>query len=79
MHGKRNKHTFSVQVGKQFDALLIDTQAPDASDPVFYTFSRDSMAVSLSPHSCLFIAHMWAQEEMSSKLCLRNHINQAGQ
>ena len=67
-----------MQVGKQFDALLIDTQAPDASDPVFYTFPRDSMAVSLSPHSCLFIAHMWDQEKMSSKF-QRNHINQAGQ
>ena len=36
-----------MQVGKQFDALLIDTQAPDASDPVFYTFQSDSMAVSV--------------------------------
>ena len=36
-----------MQVGKQFDALLVDTQAPDASNPVFYTFPQDSMAVSL--------------------------------
>ena len=36
-----------MQVGKQFDALLVDTQAPDPSDPVFYTFPQDSMAVSL--------------------------------
>ena len=36
-----------MQVGKQFDALLIDTQAPDASNPVFYTFPQDSMAVSV--------------------------------
>ena len=36
-----------MQVGKQFDALLVDTQAPDASNPVFFTFPQDSMAVSL--------------------------------
>ena len=36
-----------MQVGKQFDALLVDTQAPDASNPVFYTFPQDSMPVSL--------------------------------
>ena len=38
---------FFLQVGKQFDALLLDTQAPDASNPVFFTFPQDSMAVSL--------------------------------
>ena len=36
-----------LQVGKQFDALLIDTWAPDPSNPVFYTFQQDTMAVSL--------------------------------
>ena len=41
------RHTFFMQVGKQFDALLVDTQAPDASNPVFFTFPQDSMAVSL--------------------------------
>ena len=35
-----------MQVGKQFDALLIDTQAYDPANPVFYTFPDDSMAVS---------------------------------
>ena len=34
----------NFEVGKQFDALLVDTQAPDPSDPVFYTFQSDSMA-----------------------------------
>ena len=38
---------FFTQVGKQFDALLVDTQAPDASNPVFFTSPQDSMAVSL--------------------------------
>ena len=48
MHHQVNRyHTFFMQVGKQFDALLVDTQAPDASNPVFYTFPQDSMAVSL--------------------------------
>ena len=40
-----------MQVGKQFDALLVDTQAPDASNPVFFTFPQDSMAVSLPDHN----------------------------
>ena len=35
-----------MQVGKQFDALLIDTQADDAANPVFYTFPSDSIGVS---------------------------------
>ena len=35
-----------MQVGKQFDALLVDTQADDAGNPVFYTFPSDPMAVS---------------------------------
>ena len=50
-----------MQVGKQFDALLVDTKAPDASNPVFYTFPQESMAVSrfASPHSCLSMTHMW--------------------
>ena len=49
MHHQINKlaHNFYMQVGKQFDALLVDTQAPDTSNPVFYTFPQDSMAVSL--------------------------------
>ena len=41
------RHTFFMKVGKQFDALLVDTQAPDASNPVFFTSPQDSMAVSL--------------------------------
>ena len=36
-----------MQVGKQFDALLVDTGAPDPSNPVFFTFPQDSMAVGL--------------------------------
>ena len=40
-------HTHLMQVGKQFDALLVDTQAPDASNPVFFTFQQDTMAVNL--------------------------------
>ena len=42
-----SQHMNFMQVGKQFDALLVDTQAPDASNPVFFTFPQDSMAVSL--------------------------------
>ena len=45
------RHMFFLQVGKQFDALLVDTQAPDASNPVFFTFPQDSMAVSLPDHN----------------------------
>ena len=41
-------HIFFLQVGKQFDALLVDTETPDASNPVFFTSPQDSMAVSLS-------------------------------
>ena len=41
------RHTFFMQVGKQFDALLVDTQAPDASNPVFFNSPPDSMPVSL--------------------------------
>ena len=40
-------HRFFLQVGKQFDALLVDTEAPDASNPVFFTSPQDSVAVSL--------------------------------
>ena len=42
-----------MQVGKQFDALLVDTQAPDASNPVFFTSPQDSMAVSLPADTVL--------------------------
>lgn len=33
------------QVGKEFDALLIDTSAPSSSDPVFDTASSDTTNV----------------------------------
>ena len=42
-----------MQVGKQFDALLVDTKAPDASNRVFYTFESDSLAVSI-------FANLWS-------------------
>ena len=35
-----------LQVGKQFDALLIDVNAPNPSDPVFETYEADTLAVS---------------------------------
>ena len=41
------KCTHTFYAGWQFDALLVDTQAPDSSKPVFFTFPQDSMAVSL--------------------------------
>ena len=34
------------QVGKQFDALLVDTSAPSPSAPVFDTTSSDTTNVS---------------------------------
>jgi len=33
----------NFEVGKQFDALLIDTQAPSQLDPVFYTSDTDTL------------------------------------
>lgn len=36
--------TFSVQVGKEFDALIIDTAAPQG-DPVFDTFEDNAEEV----------------------------------
>ena len=53
-----------MQVGKQFDALLVDTQAPDASDPVFYTFQSDSMAVSLIANLALYCSHVGPQRNI---------------
>ena len=36
------------QVGKEFDALLIDTSAPSSSDPVFDTVSSDTTNVRIA-------------------------------
>ena len=36
-----------VQIGKQFDALLIDVKAPQSSFPVFDVFSEDTLDVRL--------------------------------
>ena len=44
-HNLQLLHTL-LQVGKQFDALLIDVNAPNPSDPVFETYETDTIAVS---------------------------------
>ena len=36
------------QVGKEFDALLVDVQAPSSTHPVFDVFQKDTFDVSIA-------------------------------
>ena len=38
------------QVGKEFDALLVDVQAPNSTHPVFDVFQKDTFDVSMQSY-----------------------------
>ena len=63
-----------MQVGKQFDALLVDTQAPDASNPVFFTSPQDSMAVSLPADTYGYSGTLFSSE-ITKDISLWYHVS----
>lgn len=57
----------SDQVGKEFDALIIDTKAPQ-DDPVFDVFDSDTVEVSVML-KIVFIMFMEKEMETFPQLC----------
>ena len=75
--GVRDHHVSSTlslfQVGKEFDALLIDTKAPATPHPVFDVFEKDTMDVSIGVMHvcvCLSVCVYWTHVCVCLSVCV---------